>query len=151
RCEMSLWNAADNSRTEATCQPQRQPLPGGDEPAVAGVVGAHVADSAAAQVILPFGRRGRRSPLFLEPEGRTALAGTAEIEDFLPPADGPLEKVPIHEHVGTRRVEFSQRTGAGHLSGAPTVYEQRGGRRSRADPDDAELRPVGEVGEHGGE
>src|SRR5262245_48997279 len=96
---LSLRDPSNNAQAEATSQPQWHLLPGGDEPPVAGVIGPHVPDGAPPQVVLPLRGRGCRAPLFLEPESGTAFAGTAEVEYFLSSCDGPLEQVPIHEHV----------------------------------------------------
>ena len=122
-----------------------KPSPDADQTVVLAALPPHVADAALADVVLPSGRLGLCAPLFFEAEGVAVGRAAAEIKHLLAPRDGPLQKMPVHEHVGVGRVVASQGTGAGHLGHAGAVYEQCRRHRPAGGSHDAQFRVAGEL------
>src|SRR5207253_428343 len=92
---MGSGDAAHDAGTKQARQPDGQALPELDKGLIPGIFRAQVGDTAAAHIILPFGRKSFCAPLLLEAIGAAALCRTAKIKALLVPFDGALEQLTL--------------------------------------------------------
>src|SRR5260370_2459574 len=81
---------------------------------------AEVADTSAANIVLPHGRLRTRAPLFFEAVSIAVFRAAAEVESLVAALHGPFQQVPIEEHIGVTRPIMTQRACAWALPDAPT-------------------------------